>query len=128
MITNCNYRIIKNSNTDSQESLIESLKGIDATTIMIASFDNQISDAKVSKESHNQNQKYFTVLDSQNHNNEWWLLIGDPKRFTSFESKDLKKCKYKQSVINKLRGRYGLKEDDTGMSIMSIKEYQSIFH
>lgn len=53
MITNCNYRIIKNSNTDSIESLIESLKGIDATTIMIASFDNQISDAKVSKESHN---------------------------------------------------------------------------
>lgn len=52
MITNCNYRIIKNKDASSVEILIESVKGIDSTTIMVASFDNQFTEMKDKKNVH----------------------------------------------------------------------------
>jgi len=92
MMTNCNYRIIKHKD-NCNDTLIESLKQVDTSTIMIASFDNQFSKDMVKDKSKNLHQKYFTVLDTYNQKEDWWILVRDPKLITIFESKDLKKCK-----------------------------------
>lgn len=56
MITNCNYRIIKHKESCT-DSLIESLKQIDSSTIMIASFDNSFSKDYGKGKDKNINQK-----------------------------------------------------------------------